>query len=184
MAKVRAIALKGTAERYSDAAEIIPEAGDVAIVRRGTLRSLAIRCPDGCGEILSVNLDSRTGPAWKLFEREGRLTLYPSVWRESGCEAHFIVWRDRLIWCDGDDSPHWRDDPLKARLHTVLPVPGAEHVHYEELAARLDIIPWEALWACQSLVAERVAVSSAKGSRFGRADPNEGSSRPRIDRSA
>ncbi len=184
MARARTIALKGTAERHSDAVELIPDAGDVAVVRRGTLRSLAMRCPDGCGEILSVNLDPRTGPAWKMFERESRLTLYPSVWRETGCEAHFIVWRDRLIWCDGIDSPDWRDDPLKTRLYAILPARDAEPLHYEELALRLDVIPWEALWACQSLVTERMAVSSAKGSRFGRAAPDEASRTPRIDRSA
>jgi hypothetical protein len=47
-----------------------------------------------------VNLDPRAGPAWKLYDREDSLTLFPSVWRESGCEAHFILWRNRLIRCD------------------------------------------------------------------------------------
>jgi hypothetical protein len=184
MARMKTISLRGTAERHSDAVDLIPRAGDVATVRRGALRSLAIRCPDGCGEVISVNLDPRTGPAWKLFEREGRLTLYPSVWRENGCEAHFILWRDRLMWCDGSDSPSWRDDPLKTRLHAILPPPGAEHLHFEALASRLDVIPWEALWACQSLVADRVAVSSAKGSRFGLAPPEETSRTSKIDRRA
>jgi hypothetical protein len=145
---------------------------------------MAIKCPDGCGEVISVNLDPRTGPAWRFFERANSLTLYPSVWKESGCRAHFILWNSRLIWCDGYDSPNWRDDQIKRRVYRILPEPPAAHRHFEDIAIELDLIPWEALWACQSLAAEKAVVSSDKGTRFGLAPPAPSKSTSRIDRSA
>ena len=182
MSRVKAIGLRGRAEHHADAVALIPNAGDAAMVVRGGLRSVAIRCPDGCGEVISVNLDPRSGPAWKLFERDDSVTIYPSVWKESGCKAHFIVWRNSLLWCDTFDSPHWRDDQIKRLVHQILPGFGLEHAHFADLAAKLNLIPWEVLWACQSLVTDRVAVSSAKGTRFGLAPTARTSSR--IDRSA
>jgi hypothetical protein len=184
MKRAKNIAHKGTVERHAEATDIIQEPGDVAIVSRGNIRSLAIRCPDGCGEVISVNLDPRTGPAWKFFQRSDSLTLYPSVWRESGCRAHFILWKDRLIWCDGLDSPNWRDDEVKRRIYAVLPEQPAPHRHFEEIAAELGLIPWEALWASQSLVTDKAAVSSEKGTRFGRAAPGAGEFTSRLDRRA
>jgi hypothetical protein len=184
MERAKNISLKGTVDRHAEATDIIREPGDVAIVSRGNIRSLAIKCPDGCGEVISVNLDPRTGPAWKFFQRSNNLTLYPSVWRESGCRAHFILWNNRLVWCDGYDSPNWRDDDVKRRVYKVLPEQPTAHQHFEEIAAKLGLIPWEALWACQSLVAQKSAVSSEKGTRFGRCVPPPTESASRIDRSA
>jgi Family of unknown function (DUF6527) len=184
MARAKSINLRGTAERHSDAIDLVPQAGDVALVRRGALRSLAIRCPDGCGEVISVNLDPRTGPAWKLYEREDSLTLFPSVWRESGCEAHFILWRNRLIWCDVSHPHSYRSEELKRRIHKLLPAPGLPHAHYADLASQLDVIPWEALWTCESLVTDRLAVSSEKGSRFGLASASDAPRLSNVDRTA
>jgi len=184
MARAKTIAMRGRAERHADAVDLIPNAGDAVLVWRGGLRSMAIRCPDGCGEVISVNLDSRTGPAWRLFERAGAMTLYPSVWRESGCEAHFILWRNDLIWCDGLDSPRWKDEELKRRVREILPPSGSVHKHFEELATQIDAIPWEVLWACSSLVADGVANSSAKGSRFGLAPAAPPAKPANVDRSA
>lgn len=184
MARAKTITMRGRAERHSDAIDLIPNAGDAAIVYRGGLRSMAIRCPDGCGEVISVNLDPRTGPAWRLFERAGAVTLYPSVWRETGCEAHFILWRDDLIWCDGLESPRWKDDELKRRVRNILPPRGAAHKHFEELAVQIDGIPWEVLWACNSLVADGIASSSVKGSRFGLAPDAPPTKSSIVDRRA
>ncbi|WP_352613602.1 DUF6527 family protein [Mesorhizobium sp. M0239] len=109
-------------------------------------------CPDGCGDTLSVNLDARAGKAWRVDVRKNQLTLYPSVWRDQGCGAHFIVWRDRLLWCDRYDPAPWRDHELVGEVYVELErsVSG-EHRHYEHIATILDAIPWEVLWACQML---------------------------------
>ncbi|HEY5378569.1 MAG TPA: DUF6527 family protein [Pseudolabrys sp.] len=184
MLRPKKINFKGVVERHSDAAELVQKPADVALVSRGVIRSLAIRCPDGCGEVISVNLDERAGAAWRLFHRHEKLSLYPSVWRESGCKAHFILWNDHLIWCDGYDSPSWSNDELKSRIREILPNSSQDYVHFEAIAAQLDIVPWEALWACQSLEKDKAAVSSMKGSRFRKAQPSSSGKSHRIDRKA
>jgi hypothetical protein len=114
-------------------------------------------CPDGCGETLTINLDPRAGKAWRADGREGRLTLYPSVWRDQGCRSHFILWRDRIVWCDVYDPVPWADDELVRKVRRELELSAGRYVHFETIAAILNCIPWEALWACQRLQREKKA---------------------------
>ncbi|MGL3111810.1 DUF6527 family protein [Bradyrhizobium sp. BR 1432] len=130
---------------------MLKQIGDVALDQRGVPRSLVMMCPDGCGDILTINLDRRAGKAWRADVRDDKFTLYPSVWRDEGCEAHFILWKDRILWCDRHDGPEWRDDRVVAQIRDELGR-HTDFVHYETLAEGLAIIPWEALWACQALV--------------------------------
>ncbi|UPJ77044.1 DUF6527 family protein [Bradyrhizobium sp. 187] len=67
---------------------MLKAAGDAVVVHRGTLRSVLMRCPDGCGETLVVNLDARAGKACKLDMRAGKAILYPSGWHDGGCRSH------------------------------------------------------------------------------------------------
>ncbi len=80
-------------------------------------------CPDGCGDTLVINLDDRAGKAWLLDERRGKLSLYPSVWREDGCRSHFILWSDYLIWIGRfearNDEPAY-DAALEQRALALL----------------------------------------------------------------
>jgi hypothetical protein len=62
-----------------------------------------LSCPCGCGDEISVNLDPRTGPAWRTYQTARGFTLFPSIWRESGCKSHFIIWEDRILWLDATD---------------------------------------------------------------------------------
>lgn len=55
------------------------------------------RCPDGCGEMLRVNLMRSQGRAWRATISGGTLTLSPSVARESGCRTHFVLVRNVAI---------------------------------------------------------------------------------------
>jgi hypothetical protein len=112
---------------------------------------MVMKCPDGCGETLTINLDARSGKAWRAQIRRNKLTVYPSVWRQEGCKAHFIIWRDTLIWCDfGVDAPKIEDASIElVRRHLVSR--RGEFIHYEEIAEKLGLDPWEALWACQIL---------------------------------
>lgn len=169
MTRVTRIALKGTTERHAEALKELAGPGDVVLVVRGITRSAAIMCPDGCGEVISVNLDDRAGPAWRIYERDGQLTLYPSVWRKSGCEAHFIVWRDRLLWCDGSDDARWNDDEGKLQILNALPPSDAEPIHFERLAERLGMIPWECVWSCHALERDGLVQSFDRRSKFRRA---------------
>jgi hypothetical protein len=91
----------GIVARYSEAATLLKKPGDCAVVeRKGTLRQIVISCPDGCGETLSINLDPRSGAAWRLYQRRGRWSLFPSIDRTSGCRSHFLLWGGHIAWRD------------------------------------------------------------------------------------
>ena len=159
-------------ERQHEAADQVPECGDYAIVFRGVQRSLVMRCPDGCGEILTINLDPRSGKAWRLQEcDDGRVTLYPSVWREEGCRAHFIIWRDMVLWCDRG----WRevdlDKEIMAAVEKVVESNGSRPVHYHLIAEKAFVHPWEALWACQ-LLAKQGRAETHDRVRFSARNPS------------
>lgn len=98
-----------TVETQADARATLAGAPDaVVVVRRHRARAVLFKCPDGCGDVLVINVDASAGRAWRLREEEnGSVTLMPSVWRSSGCCAHFILWRSRVWWCryfDDDGS--------------------------------------------------------------------------------
>lgn len=59
------------------------------------------RCPDGCGEVISLPLRLPHEPRWSVHTSpSGRATLKPSVWRNQGCKAHFVVEDGRVFWCN------------------------------------------------------------------------------------
>jgi hypothetical protein len=150
--KAGKIMRRGVFLRYAEGVSFLKKPGDCVLIERGTPRSVLILCPDGCGETISVNLDKRGGPAWKKYEQGGHLTLYPSVWKQSGCHAHFIVWKDKIIWCDIHDTPRvalLTEDWIAAVLQSVS---IEREVHYRTLAEQLDAIPWDVYWACEELV--------------------------------
>jgi hypothetical protein len=80
-------------------------AGSLAVIVRDTPRAALFKCPCGCGEVVVINTDPRSGPAWRIRVDATGVTLMPSVWRTTGCRSHFIVWRSRIWWCrfGGDD---------------------------------------------------------------------------------
>lgn len=172
MARPKRISFKGAVERHSEALSRIPQPADVTLVERGVPRSLAMRCPDGCGDVISVNLDPRTGPAWRLYKSGGKLTLYPSVDRPSGCKAHFIIWRNEILWCGPFETtrPWTEDDDLKRAVLKALPKAGSPHIHFEDIAARVDASPWEVMWTCYGLESEGKAISSKHRTHFGSAE--------------
>lgn len=144
---------RGEFESYGEALEQVPEGGDVALVTRGRPRWLLIRCPDGCGEVIPVNLDQRAGPAWRLDRRSDEWSLYPSVWRETGCESHFVVWRGRIWWGrDWEYQP--RDTTLENRILGVLQKADVPQ-DAVAIAHTLDAEAWVVSIACHRLVDEK-----------------------------
>jgi hypothetical protein len=141
-APARKIRFRGTVENRHEANPLLEQPGDSVTVVRGRPRSFVMACPDGCGSILTVNLDPRAGKAWRLYSRD-RMSLYPSVWRDGGCGAHFVVWKDRILWCDdnADDDYSPRHDPglESAVLARLDDRPRSAN----EIAEELDEIPWE-----------------------------------------
>jgi hypothetical protein len=58
-----------------------------------------LQCPCGCKEIIYLNLLRRTRPYWKISIRNKKYaTIYPSIWKNSGCKSHFIIRDGSLIW--------------------------------------------------------------------------------------
>lgn len=162
----RRIAVRGQVEHRHEADALLAAPGDAVLVLRGRPRSLVLSCPDGCGAALTVNLDGRSGPAWRLYDGPRGVTLYPSVWRDGGCRSHFILWHDRILWCsrfvDASDEPPLPDG-LAARVAAVLD--GTPRTA-EAIAARLDAIPWEVAKAADSLAARGCAKATSGSPRL------------------
>ena len=138
---------------------MVKNAGDAVLIVRGRPRAMLLACPDGCGETLVVNLDSRAGKAWRLDMRGEGPTLYPSVWRDGGCESHFIVWRGSILWCgrylSGNEEPD-RSEGLEEKVLDALDARTPRSV--EELATLLDENIWDVDRAVTSLVQEGEAI--------------------------
>lgn len=101
--KAKHIRQRGTTEYRDEANVLLEEPGDAVLVERGVPRSLVMRCPDGCGETLTINLDRRAGKAWRMHvEKNATVSLYPSVYKADGCRSHFVVRQSRIIWCEPD----------------------------------------------------------------------------------
>lgn len=161
--RVRQIQFKGVAKSRDTALPLLNGPGDVAIINRDRPRFMIIRCPCGCGENLFANLDQRAGPAWRLYDKRNKLTLFPSYWREDACESHFILWNDRIFWCDfGDENFSSVDESVEKAVMSALP--RNRFVKYAALAEDLDLIPWEVLQACRQLKSQGLAVGD-KGSQ-------------------
>lgn len=164
--RVDRIRLKGTTASHGDALPLVHEAGDTVMVVRGRPRTLVFKCPDGCGDTVTLNLDGRAGKAWTLYQRRSGLSLYPSVWRDNGCESHFIIWNNRVLWLDSD---WWTDEEEVSGLadRVIELIPSHIFIHFRELADQIDEIPWSVLRACRHL-ARAGRVIEGEGDSWGR----------------
>lgn len=63
--------------------------------------AIAFLCPCGCKDRLELALIPEVKPNWTLkMDAENHPTLHPSVWRKTGCKAHFWVKEGKIVWCD------------------------------------------------------------------------------------
>jgi uncharacterized protein DUF6527 len=147
---------KGTVTSHQEAVAIVNVPGDLAIVSRVVPRSVVMRCPDGCGDVVTVNLDPRTDKAWRLYRTRKGLTLFPSVWRDTGCGSHFILWDDELYWDLFSEERSESDSVLEDRIEAYLK-PDAM-ASYVDIADALQHIPWSVLCACRRLVKQHRAI--------------------------
>lgn|GEM_PF-1253258 len=155
------ICFNGTIESRDEAKYLLLNPGDFVIVKRGVPRYVILLCPCGCGDELIINLDKRSGPAWRLYEKSGCWSLYPSYWRKSGCNSHFILWSDRIYWCHKDNETHddWEvEEEIENKVLNALH--GERFTHYIELADECGLVAWECLQACNQLVEKRQCVAN------------------------
>ncbi|WP_367181999.1 DUF6527 family protein [Halothiobacillus sp.] len=63
------------------------------------------KCPCGCGDVITITLQTVHQPHWHLtLTQFGRPTLSPSVWRDIGCKSHFVLSDGRVYWCNDTGS--------------------------------------------------------------------------------
>ena len=133
---------QATVTSRGSASSLLSTPGDIVLVERGYPRLVVLACPCGRGEQLPVNLDPRAAAGGNCTEWQEGASLYPSVWRESGCRSHFIVWRDQILlfgrWrrdLDGDlEDERALYDNVLALLHMT------SMTHFKELAHTLGAV--------------------------------------------
>ncbi len=162
MSATKKLRLRGTVPTRTEASTLLKAAGDAVLVKRGRDRLLLLVCPCGCGEQFPINLDERAGPAWRLYRgRSGALTLYPSVWRESGCCSHYIIWRNQIMLFgesdDDFDDSLLGDDAMPKRETVLEQIPHTELISFFEIAEALGAVPWDVLRLCRQLVRSGLA---------------------------
>ncbi len=176
MTKASQLRLMGVVSSRGEASAYLKAPGDAVLIERGRPRLLLLSCPCGCGEHFPINLDPRAGPAWRLYRnRKKGLTLFPSVWRESGCCSHYVIWRDKIIlfgqYDEDWDDPSFEDGTLpdSELVREQLPVTGL--IPFSEIADAIDAVPWDVLKVCRRLVRAGIARESRGKERgfFGRA---------------
>ena len=157
------LSLRSVVQSRSEISSQLVAPGDAVLIMRGQPRWLLLKCPCGCDDELPVNLDWRAGKAWRIYGgRDEELTLFPSVWRDTGCLSHFIIRNGQILLIVGREfytcrSPSRPDFPLIVKLvKESWPCEG--WVDYVEFADELGEIPWDVLDACRYLVRAGVFV--------------------------
>lgn len=151
------LVIKAVVDTRSGVANHLALPGEAVVIERGVPRWLVVKCPCGCGDEVPINLDERAGPAWRLY-RGGKtgVSLYPSVWRDTGCESHFVVWRSQILLFGRYEtygSTLDETDDLRVLAERVLKSwPPDRWASYVDVADELHEVPWDVLDACRLLV--------------------------------
>lgn len=159
---------RGTVSHRHEATPLLEHPGDFVFVYRGVMRSIVLSCPDGCGDTLTINLDGRTDKAWRFYRKRDHVSVFPSVWRDTGCGSHFIVWNQRIFWCDlpGSDRDVVVENAAELR-RKVLEKVTTQWQHYTDLAQQLDEVPWDVNWACSYLAIRHLGLEEGIGKQRG-----------------
>lgn len=142
---------RGTVTHRQEAVALLERPGDSVLVFRGVARALVMACPDGCGEVLTINLDARTDKAWRYYKKRNQVSLFPSVWRDTGCGSHFILWSHKILWCDFKDEEEPIVEEASLLRSRILQKMLYTWVHYSEIAQSLDEVPWDVQSICSDL---------------------------------
>jgi Family of unknown function (DUF6527) len=176
MSRAKTIRLQATVSMRREASGCLKVAGDAVLIERGRPRLLLLLCPCGCGEEFPINLDPRAGPAWRLYRnRRAGISLFPSVWRESGCRSHYVIWGGKIYLFgryESDFESAEQTDVIGSLSEAVrerLPEKGL--VAFAEIADALNAVPWDVLMVCRHLVRAGIAREGEEKQRgcFGRA---------------
>jgi hypothetical protein len=170
LGKLMQLNLCGTVTHRAEAAAYLKRPGDSVIIERGILRALILACPCGCTENFPINLDNRVGKAWTFYKTKdiGAISIYPSIWRDDGCESHYIIWRNE-IYLFGQSDDEFENDNLSTLTNVIELVfdqlQNDRYRSYTDISEDLDLIPWDVLWVCKKLVKNNRAIEGQKGQR-------------------
>src|SRR5258706_1791972 len=155
--KATKVSYKGSVSNRSGSKGLLLTPGDFIMVRRGVPRLVILRCPCGCGDDLLINLDKRSGPAWRLYSKGGMYTLFPSYWRDTECGSHFIIWNNKVYWCYSSNETE-EELTVSEEIETLVlsTFKDQEFIHYLDLADESGLIPWECLQACKQLLNKKL----------------------------
>jgi hypothetical protein len=147
--------IRGKVDSRAKASAYLKHPGDAVIVDRQGPRWLVLACPCGCGAELPVNLDRRAGPAWRIYESNKGMSVYPSVWRDTDCKSHFIIWRNRILVLGTEYGESWigeADGDPDELMQRVLEILSDREKSVEEISDQIPgTEPWDVLRCCRRL---------------------------------
>lgn len=163
---------KATVPSRAAASSYLKDPGDAVIVDRQGPRWLILACPCGCGSEIPVNLDPRAGSAWSLYKGNKGISVYPSVWRDTDCESHFIILRNTIFMLGSRHDDRWlyenTENEEGLEKETLRRLSSSRDQNYEEISASIaDCIPWDVLRCCRKLCRKGLAVEG-RGENTGR----------------
>ncbi len=147
--------LKAVVSSRGDVGSHLRKPNDAVLVSRGEPRWLILSCPCGCGEQFPINLDPRSGKAWRIYNAGRKdMTVFPSVWRDTGCQSHYIIWRGQVHFFGRSFE---EEGKVSLELgHLMRPVlqklSASTWRSFIEVADELGEIPWDVLDVCRDLV--------------------------------
>jgi uncharacterized protein DUF6527 len=151
MIRDKAFTIRARVSSRASASAYLKHPGDAVIVDRQGPRWLVLSCPCGCGAEVPVNLDRRAGPAWRIYESPKGTSIYPSVWRDTDCKSHFIIWRDNIHMIGARYGASWTDELDEGEdelLQRVLVTLSGREQSAEEISDQIpDSEPWD-VWRC------------------------------------
>ena len=162
--------IRARVDSRANASPHLRQPGDAVIVDRQGPRWLIMSCPCGCGAELPVNLDRRAGPAWRIYQSSKGTSVYPSVWRDTDCKSHFIIWRDEILLFGTGDRGFWSDDVAGGEdglLQRVLDTLSDREQSAEEISDQIpESEPWEVLRCCRRLCWRGKAIEGREHARL------------------
>lgn len=169
MNRDKAFTIKARVNSRANAHGYLKRPGDAVIVDRQGPRWLVLSCPCGCGDEVPVNLDRRAGPAWRIYESPKGTSVFPSVWRDTDCKSHFIIWRNNIHMMGARYGASWTDsleenenELLQRVLHTL----SDRDQSAEEISDQIpDSEPWDVLRCCRRLCLLGKAIEGHQQSR-------------------
>jgi hypothetical protein len=161
--------LRARVNSRANASAHLKRPGDAVIVDRRGPRWLVLSCPCGCGAEVPLNLDRRAGPAWRIYESPKGTSIYPSIWRDTDCQSHFIIWRDNIFMLGARYGGSWIGEIEEGEdelLRRVLEALSDREQSAEEISDQIpDSEPWDVLRCCQRLCLLSKAIEGHQDAR-------------------